>query len=158
AATAVTDAQSHAWMVERLHEIEQRSAEENIYVGQRFAETMRGQLRRATDLMPPAKRWQALHALATLELQQGNEEDAIGWFERAYEALGADGGTGPGAVAGEDLAETSRMLDAAASQLLFDMGVAYMRLAETRNCCQRVTPESCIVPIRSPAVHTDRQG
>jgi hypothetical protein len=40
----------------------------------------------------------------------------------------------------------------------FRLGVAYMRLGETLNCCQRHTPESCIVPIQGAGIHQRREG
>ena len=40
----------------------------------------------------------------------------------------------------------------------FRLGVAYMRLGETQNCCLRHTPESCILPLRGGAIHTQQEG
>lgn len=40
----------------------------------------------------------------------------------------------------------------------FYLGIAYLRQAETENCCQRHSSESCILPIRGAGIHTDKTG
>ena len=42
--------------------------------------------------------------------------------------------------------------------LIFRLGVAYVRLGETQNCCLRNEPESCILPIRGVGIHTLKEG
>ena len=45
-----------------------------------------------------------------------------------------------------------------ASSIVFYLGMAYMRQAETENCCARSTAESCILPLRGEAIHTKTEG
>jgi hypothetical protein len=40
----------------------------------------------------------------------------------------------------------------------FELGVAYLRLAETENCCARHDAESCILPLGPGGRHRDREG
>ncbi|MEM1296723.1 MAG: hypothetical protein AAGH89_15265, partial [Verrucomicrobiota bacterium] len=42
--------------------------------------------------------------------------------------------------------------------LTLTLGQIYLRLAETRNCCARYSPESCILPLQDGALHTDQWG
>lgn len=44
------------------------------------------------------------------------------------------------------------------AQTVYRLGVAYMRLGETQNCCLRHTPESCILPIRGGGLHRKPDG
>ena len=45
-----------------------------------------------------------------------------------------------------------------ATSIVFYLGMAYMRQAETENCCARSTPESCILPLKGQAIHTKTEG
>ena len=41
--------------------------------------------------------------------------------------------------------------------IAFRIGVAWLRVGETRNCVTRYTEESCILPIRGSGVHVDQE-
>ena len=43
-------------------------------------------------------------------------------------------------------------------ELAYAMGVAYMRMGETDNCCANNVADSCIVPFSKTAIHTEREG
>ena len=43
-------------------------------------------------------------------------------------------------------------------EVVFRLGVANLKFGETRNCCLRNTPESCILPIRGGGIHHEQQG
>jgi hypothetical protein len=47
---------------------------------------------------------------------------------------------------------------AAALAVSYQLGVSWLRLAETQNCCARPTHESCIVPIVGTGRHTATEG
>ena len=40
----------------------------------------------------------------------------------------------------------------------YRVGIGYLRLGETENCCQRNTPDSCLLPIRGEGIHTKPYG
>lgn len=40
----------------------------------------------------------------------------------------------------------------------FELGMAYLRLGETENCCATFSPESCTLPLKGGAIHTKRAG
>ena len=78
--------------------------------------------------------------LAKEELRQGNLDRGIELAESARQWL-TEGVSSRGAPA------RIRVL------LHYDLGIAYMRRAETSNCCARNDPEGCILPIRGGGVH-----
>lgn len=43
-------------------------------------------------------------------------------------------------------------------ELAYAMGVAYMRMGETDNCCANNVADSCIVPFSTTAIHTEKKG
>ena len=45
-----------------------------------------------------------------------------------------------------------------ATNLHFAAAVAYMRWAETQNCCKNNSPDSCILPIRGGGIHANVNG
>ena len=69
----------------------------------------------------------------------GMEEEAIEHIEQALQVAKVDG-------------RPDRI------SVLYWLGVAYLRLAETENCCARNTPDSCILPIRATGIHTKENG
>jgi len=40
----------------------------------------------------------------------------------------------------------------------FFLGMAWLRLAESENCCATATPDSCIMPLQGGALHTQKEG
>ena len=42
------------------------------------------------------------------------------------------------------------------NRLLFRLGMAHLRMAETRNCALRPSGEACILPIRGGGIHVDQ--
>lgn len=85
-----------------------------------------------------------LHSMLSIaELNLGNEREAIKHLEIA-----------------EKLASNPRNNISAAKhqEVLYRLGVSYMRLAETENCCLRNSPASCIIPFQPAAIHTNRTG
>lgn len=43
-------------------------------------------------------------------------------------------------------------------ELAYAMGVAYMRMGETDNCCAINVADSCIIPFSESAIHSERRG
>lgn len=136
---------SHAQMIERLEELSQQMSLENPYLGDNAVRTIRKRLDELTftELRPSLEKWQLCEKLGHAELRLGNERDAIEQFQRAFDI-------------GKRI--PSAMPPGSASDTFFSLGVGYMRLGETENCCVQNNPESCLFPIRPAAVHTKTEG
>ena len=106
---------------------------------------LRAQLAKATA--PNAKRFNLLRHLANYELRANeieNEiENEIDHINESYKIL---------------LNNQDRANKDVAPKTLHQLGVAYMRLGETQNCCLRNTAESCILPFRAGAIHVQQEG
>ena len=89
-----------------------------------------------------------IHAhLGDLELQKDNLDQGIECFFKNYNELKS--------LSEEDVEATKlKILRVEAAYLL---GIAYMRRGETRNCCQRNSPDSCLLPIKDKGIHTNQE-
>ncbi|MGE0609294.1 MAG: FG-GAP repeat domain-containing protein, partial [Pirellulales bacterium] len=81
--------------------------------------------------------------LGQCELELGHEAEALEFMQAAQKTL-------------KDLGVYMPPQEQVA--MLYKLGVAYLRLGETENCCLRHTPESCFMPIRGQGVHTKKHG
>ena len=54
--------------------------------------------------------------------------------------------------------DTPRFPKNTIGELAYAMGVAYMRMGETDNCCANNVADSCIIPFSETAIHTEKQG
>ena len=134
---------SHQEMLERIAEIASRTNDENPVLGNQEARTWRDRINQMGETTTKSQAFRANYVLAWLELRLGHEREAIQLLNRARELLP------------ENIHEvTSESFD----ELIFALGVAHLRLGETENCCQRNTPDSCILPIRGGGVHTRPEG
>ena len=134
-------------MVAALAQIERNTPEENRYFGDARVAKMKATLETLPESVSPLKKAQLLYALADAELKIGREEEAIARFRSTQQLF-------------DTIKDTVRP-DVAAGMTIeidFSLGIAYMRLGETQNCCQRNTPDSCILPIRGEGIHTNRGG
>ena len=132
---------SHERMVALLADIERRTPDENWLVGDKEAR----KLRRAAATLPAKPSLQALgtwYELGIRELQLGREKEGIDALTAAYRMIPDLRG----------LAALDRL------NVTFHLGVGYMRLGETQNCCLRNTPESCLIPIQGGGIHTNEEG
>ena len=92
---------------------------------------------------PDVRRWGFNMLLGKHELRMGDEERALVHYRVAYEQL-------------EILSEEFPL-----RQILrtaYELGVAYLRTAETQNCVAHHTAESCIFPIRGAGTHINQEG
>ena len=71
---------SHQLMVETLGDLAKQSKDENIYVGDRMARSLRQQVQNTNAQTPWQMRWLRTYQLAKEELNQGNEAEAIRLF------------------------------------------------------------------------------
>ena len=124
-------------MIRLLDEIHQRAKDEHIYYETLTARRTLERLEGLGDAAP----WDLLLESGVAELQLGNEETGIERIARAYQLLQAPG-SDPAAVC----------------QVGFNLGTAYLRFAETQNCCQRRTADSCILPLRGGGLHSRQEG
>lgn len=132
-----TRSPGHLRMVSRLADIQSRVAEKNLWLGDRAVRQVEAKLAELPD-EPSATKAKLLLRLGVEELRLGRERRAIEHCSAALNMISADQTT-------KDLAT-------------FWLGVCFMRLGETQNCCNRNTPESCILPIRGEGIHSDREG
>ncbi len=131
-------------MLAILEQIRERTSVDHPFLGSSEAQQLRRMLAEDPSGMPASIRWVKTFRLAQLELQLGNERDAIQRFLECRELI-------KNAVLPEKRTE-------AEVTLMFEAGVAYMRWGETQNCCLSNHPESCILPIQGNGVHTRTEG
>ena len=133
----------HVRMLTLLEDIRQASSEDHAYLGRAAALRAEGELAAlasGTEFRP--QRLQALRQAGKARLRLGDERQAIDHLSLLH-ALENQGG-------GAD--------SAAAASAAFALGVAYLRLGESENCCLESTPESCILPIRGGGLHRREKG
>ena len=133
----------HRKMLSLLKEIAARTPNEHTFLGDRETRALRKNLAELPPEASAANRWRLHRRLAANELNLGHETAAILHFSKAYNLL---------PEVREDL------VPGEANQLVFDFGVAYMRVGETQNCCNRFTPDSCILPIRGQGIHAKKEA
>ena len=152
AAGSDSAASGHQRMLSALQDLRDRLPQDNQYLGEREAPRLRQLVEQLGDDESPITRFQLHVRLGRHELRLGREVDAIRQFEAAYHLLQqarrvtrAESGAG-------------RMISQQAIEVAFYLGVAQLRLGETQNCCQRNTPDSCILPIRGEGIHSLQEG
>ena len=91
----------------------------------------------------PRSLWELNYKAGILGLRYGEESQSLEHFSTAAGLLPKLRG------------EISRTK---ALQTIFRYAVAYLRLAETENCCAQANADSCIVPIRGGGLHTRPRG
>jgi tetratricopeptide (TPR) repeat protein len=136
-------AAGHERMLALLEEVRAQAREDNLYVGERAVREARAALAALPADADPKTRLGAHVALANAEGRLGNEAAAIEHWTAAYDSI---------APLGEALSRQE------ATEIVYRLALAYMRLGETKNCCARNTAESCLLPIRGGGVHTDTEG
>ncbi len=90
-----------------------------------------------------AQRAELNSKIGTQEVFLGATEQGIGKLESAYETA---------------LKMGDRIPEDAINHLVFTLGVAHLRLAETKNCVESHTSESCLFPVRGEGVHVHKEG
>jgi len=133
----------HRRMLQRLEEIATESLERSPFVGRWPIADLRVELEAIPEGAPDLKRWMIHKLLGKHELRLGNEQRAIENYETAYRLLDVFGDKIP-----REEAITA----------VYDLGVAHLRRAETRNCVERRSADSCIFPIRSGGVFVEKDG
>ena len=140
AGIALASESSHARMLSLLAEIRDRAPEEHTYLSDREARRLGARL---ATMKPGALDLVRLE----LHLKLGEEEQRLGNEAAAIESLTAAYRLLPRVR--EDVAEEWIV------RLLFRLGMAHLRLGETRNCALTSSPDACILPIRGGGIHVD---
>jgi len=133
----ISDWESHQAMRLVLAEVAKDAAVNDLYVGTGQVADAQARLQ-AIPGSPSVQRWGALYQLARAQLNLGHEAEALENYREAYQLL---------PILGSQLPENVRAV------FLIDFGVAYLRQAETQNCCQSPTGNSCIFPIQADGQH-----
>jgi hypothetical protein len=132
-------AASHQRMVATLAEIAVRAKSDHKYHGDATAKAQWAEIAQLGDKAP----WKLRFDGALAHLRLGATREGIRILEGTRDALAA------GSIDGDADARNS---------IRFYLGVAWLRLAETDNCCSRNTPESCILPLQGAALHSNTEG
>ena len=129
----------HQRMLALLEAIAEETPDTHPYIGDWRARELREELRGlpATDTGP--NRWRVMVQLSGEELRIGNEAEAIRLLTDALELIPPTDENRPGITFNN-----------------YRLGVAYLRLAETRNCALHPNAEACILPLRESGIHTEQ--
>ena len=131
----------HERMVALLADIRARTLDENHWLGDYEARRLEEELAETRD-GPVFERIGVLKELGIAYLRLGREKEAVEQLLEARRLVGPKSGV-PASTRND---------------VLFRLGVAYLRLGETENCCERWTPDSCILPIRGAGIHARPEG
>ena len=133
----------HRRMLGLLQKISDRTPDEHIFLGEYRGNRLRQALKSLPSDATPLNRLRLHFALGIAESWLGNEIAAIEQLEAAYNLL----------------PKVQGQIDSSqANDVIYRLGLAHMRYGETQNCCLLNSPESCILPIRGKAIHTNQQG
>ena len=131
----------HRRMLELLDRIAGNADRDNPYLGKADAEELRREVAGLDSSSSPRERWRLHLGSGLAELRLGNERTAIEQLEISRGLLAAADPEPPwGSITN------------------FHLGVAYVRLGETQNCCLRNNRDSCILPIRGGGLHAIEEG
>ena len=131
----------HQRMLDLLEVVEQQTLDTNKWLGDKKARELRPQVAALKDEKVTRDNWWKIFQLGVAELWLGREAEAIEHLGRAQRLL-----------------PRMNLEPKWKHFVTFRLGVAYLRLAETQNCCALNTPESCIVPMHGGALHTKKEG
>ena len=137
---------SHTRMLDLLKEQAERAKHDHPILGDKEARMVRqlvDQNKAALGMSSPITL--RLHQqLGELELALGNLDQGIEQFTLLYDGM-------------KQWGEASGVPPTMKLKATYSLGIAYMRRGETRNCCQRNTPDSCLLPIKGKGIHTTQK-
>ncbi len=151
----LTPQQSHAKMVSVLEEIEKAVKKGNPYFGEAEIGDLEAKLR---ELPPQAtkRRWRFEYLLGWNLTRLGRFEEAIEHLKVAHELSAS---IREYLESGEE--QNMRLQQFAfpirGQEATFDLGIAYLRFAESCNCQKHHKSESCILPIQGGGIHVDQE-
>lgn len=133
----------HERMLALLDKIKDDAPYEKIWFEDLNVETLEAKLAEAPSAVAADERFRLNFGLGHYDLWYGRNQHAVDHFLRAR----------------DDLSELPKSLqDAHWEDAVLQLAVGYLRIAETENCVNCRTGESCILPIRAGGVHTDPTG
>ncbi len=135
--------ESHRKMLAALRDVTAGISEENLYLQERTLRMAKERLASLGSAADPTEIWRTKFRIGLEEFRLGHEEESIRCFEELADSL--------------DKTELGKN-PANRTKLSFQLGVAYLRLAETQNCCRRYTPDSCVFPIRGEGIHQQQEA
>ena len=141
---------SHEHMAAQLKAILRDTPQTNKYLGD--AE-LKGLVRNYASLKvsePAIQRMMLLANIGVAELSQGQNRNAV---EKLTEALSLSSSARAFVPP-----EQNSKFDRICRDLMLDLAVAWLRVAETENCIHCQTGESCILPIGPGGVHRQQEG
>jgi len=136
-------ADGHRRMLMMLRVIQTRTDEENIFQGGIPVRRSEAELRALPADAPVEARWRALFRHADHLVYYGREKEGLERYREAHDLLPAL----PASVGNEERADFA-----------LHMAGAWLRFAETENCCAYHNPKSCLLPIEGPALHVKPEG
>jgi hypothetical protein len=130
-------------MLAVLREIRARTNDDNPWQGDAKARRLAKQLAELPADAPINERFPILTALGEELVLLGREREGLAHLQTV-----------------EDMMPALRPLIATDAEAEFSLhfGAAWLRLAETENCCARNAPESCILPLAGAALHERKEG
>ena len=141
AAPRVSQSAGHARMVAALAEIARSTPTENPYLGTKNTKELKQRVDALGEGATGPKACVLNVHSGEAYVRQGDLETGIAYLTRAYELI-----------------PTAKLTLNQKNHIRFKLGVAYLRMGETENCCARNTPDSCILPIRDGGLHTRVEG
>jgi len=131
--------ESHERMLQLLREVADATDEDDLYQG-----TVRAAyLAEQRDRLGVRGSWKLYMDSGISELQRGEERLGLELLQQAYQRA--------------QRREGQERVDAL-NQVRFHLGVGFLRLAETQNCCASEAPEACILPFAPAALHLETEG
>jgi hypothetical protein len=134
---------SHERMRQVLGRIAANADRDNLFVGQQTVKELRAMLSLPSyaERLDPDRRWKFFLDLGIRELRLGNEQQAIDHLKTALNLVPATSDS-----------------DKVRPLTHYHLAIAWLRHAETQNCCQRNTADSCIVPIQGAGIHDRKEA
>ena len=136
-------------MLDRLNQVRLASLQNDPFRGNSKRRRYREQLFTLPKDAAAISRIHLLVEIAQSELIDGFNRDAIKYLQQAMDLLNATN---------ESNKIDPAQFNEAHTKLVQDLGVAWLRVAETENCVHCKTGASCILPIQSDGIHIRQEG
>jgi hypothetical protein len=124
-----------------LATIRSRTNDDHPFFGDAAARKLRRELKSLVPRNDPGTYLKTLMVLGNQEIDLGNLDEGIARLTEAYDFL-----------------NQLKVPNSIRAEICASLGNAYLRLAESENCCASYSPESCIVPLTGNAIHQKRRG
>lgn len=124
-----------------LATIRSRTNDDHPFFGDAAARKLRRELKGLVPRNDPGTYLKTLMVLGNQEIDLGNLDEGIARLTEAYDFL-----------------NQLKVPNSIRAEICASLGNAYLRLAESENCCASYSPESCIVPLKGNAIHQKRRG